>query len=94
MTPLNSLIGSASAAWDISSTGGINDRGEIAAQANVVSSGVVTGVAHAVLLVPCDSSDAVAYGQTQNVIIPDDVQMQMRRHIPVGHFQLEVQPQQ
>ncbi|HEY2546545.1 MAG TPA: hypothetical protein VGI46_10805, partial [Candidatus Acidoferrum sp.] len=94
MTPLNSLIGSASADWDISSTGGINDRGEIAVQANIVSGGIVTGVAHAVLLVPCDSGDRVAYGQTQTVIIPDDVQNQMRRHIPIGHFQLEVQPQQ
>lgn len=57
ITPLNALIGSASANWDISSTGGINDRGEIAAQANVVSNGVVSSVAHAVLLVPCDPGD-------------------------------------
>lgn len=57
ITPLNALIGSASANWDISSTGGINDRGEIAAQANVVSNGVVSSVAHAVLLIPCDPGD-------------------------------------
>ena len=85
MAPLNSRIGSASANWDISSTGGINDRGEIAAQANVVSDGVVTAVAHAVLLVPCGPDDPIAYGETQQIVIPDDVQKQMRQHIPWGH---------
>lgn len=88
MTALNALIGSASANWDISSTGGINDRGEIAAQANGVTNGVVTAVAHAVLLVPCESDDAVAYGETQNVTIPDEVQKQMRQHVNAGHFAL------
>ena len=88
MTALNALIGSASANWDISSTGGINDRGEIAAQANVVTNGVVTAVAHAVLLVPCEPDDAVAYGETQNVTIPDEVQKQMRQHVNAGHFAL------
>jgi probable HAF family extracellular repeat protein len=91
MTALNSLIGSASANWDISSTGGINDRGEIAAQANVVSDGVVTSVAHAVLLLPCDPDDPVAYGDTQKVIIPYDVQKQMRQHINIGHFRMPVE---
>lgn len=91
MTALNSLIGSASANWDISSTGGINDRGEIAAQANVVSNGVVTSVAHAVLLVPCDPDDPVAYGDTQKVTIPYDVQKQMRQHISIGHFRLPIE---
>ena len=91
MTALNSLIGSASAEWDISSTGGINDRGEIAAQANVVSNGVVTSVAHAVLLVPCDPDDPVAYGDTRKVTIPYDVQKQMRQHISIGHFRLSVE---
>lgn len=91
MTALNSLIGSASAEWDISSTGGINDRGEIAAQANVVSDGVVTSVAHAVLLVPCDPDDPVAYGDTRKVTIPYDVQKQMRQHISIGHFRLSVE---
>lgn len=81
MTSLNSLIGSASANWDISSTGGINDRGEIAAQANVVSDGVATAVAHAVLLVPCGPDDAIAYGETQQIVIPDDVHKPMRQHI-------------
>ena len=52
LTALNDLIGSAATNWDISSTGGINDRGVIAAQANLVSNGVVTSAAHAVLLVP------------------------------------------
>ena len=91
MTPLNSLIGSASANWDISSTGGINDRGEIAAQANVVSDGVVTAVAHAVLLVPCGRDDPIAYGETQQVVIPDDVHKQMPQHM--GHFALPAKQQ-
>jgi probable HAF family extracellular repeat protein len=92
MTALNSLIGSASAKWDVSSTSGINDRGEIAAQANVVSNGVVTSAAHAVLLIPSDSDDAVAYGEIQNSIIPDDVRKEMREHVNVGHFHLRVEP--
>jgi probable HAF family extracellular repeat protein len=86
MTPLNDLIGSQSANWDITSTGGINDRGEIGAQANVVSNGVVTAVAHAVLLVPCDEDDPVAYGETQHSVVPDEVQKQMRQQIRFGHF--------
>lgn len=88
MTPLNALIGSASADWDISSTGGINDRGEIGAQANVVSNGVVTPVAHAVLLIPCDPDDPVAWGETQNIVVPDDVNQQMRQQMRVGPFHL------
>lgn len=93
MTPLNDLIGSASANFDISSTGGINDRGEIAAQANIVSNGVVTSVAHAVLLVPCGPDDPEAYGQTQTVVVPDDVQKQMRLHINLGRFVLSRKPE-
>ena len=91
MTALNSLIGSASANWDISSTGGINDRGEIAAQANVVTNGVVTSVAHAVLLVPCDPGDPVAYSDTQQVIVPDTVQQQIRQHVNIGRFRLPLE---
>jgi probable HAF family extracellular repeat protein len=91
-TALNSLIGSASANWDITSTGGINDRGEIAAQANVVSNGVVTSVAHAVLLIPCSSDDPVAYGETQNINVPDDVQRDMRERVNMGHFSTQVKP--
>jgi probable HAF family extracellular repeat protein len=93
MTALNSLIGSATANWDISSTGGINDRGEIAAQANVVSSGVVTSVAHAVLLIPSGADDPVAYGETQNIVVPDEVQKEMRDYVKLGHFRLSVKPQ-
>lgn len=93
MTPLNSLIGSASANWYISSTGGINDRGEIAAQANPVSNGVVnSAVAHAVLLIPCDPDDPIAHGEARTVVIPDDVQKQMRQHVNLGHF--SVRPKQ
>jgi probable HAF family extracellular repeat protein len=92
MTALNSLIGSASANWDITSTGGINDRGEIAAQANPVANGVVNfSVAHAVLLVPCDPGDPVAYGETHTIVIPDDVQKQMRQHMSIGHIRIPVE---
>ena len=90
MTSLNSLIGFASANWDISSTGGINDRGEIAAQANVVSDGLVTAVAHAVLLIPCESNHGVDFGESQKLVIPDDVQKQMRAQVSAGHFRLVV----
>jgi probable HAF family extracellular repeat protein len=93
MTALNDLIGSASANFDISSTGGINDRGEIAAQANIVSNGVVTSEAHAVLLVPSGPEDRDAYGNLQTVVIPDGVQKQMRQHINLGHFLLPAKPQ-
>lgn len=88
MTALNDLIGSQTANWDISSTGGINERGEIAAQANVVSNGAVTSVAHAVLLVPCDPGDPVAYGEIQTYVVPYDVQEQMRQQIKIGPLRL------
>jgi uncharacterized membrane protein len=90
LTSLNSLIGSQSAKWDISSTGGINDHGEIAAQANVVSNGAVTPVAHAVLLIPCDPDDPVAHGEAQQIVIPGEAQKQMRRQIKMGAFLLPV----
>jgi uncharacterized membrane protein len=93
ITPLNSLIGSASASWDISSTGGINDRGEIAAQANVVSNGVVTAVVHAVLLIPSDPDDQEAHGYTRDVTIPADVQKQMRQQLKIGHFRPVIKPE-
>ncbi len=93
MTPLNALIGSASANWDISSTGNINDRGEIAAQANPVSGGVANlSVAHAVLLVPCDPGDPIAFGKTQNVVIPA-VKTQTGQNVGLGHLLLPVKPQ-
>jgi probable HAF family extracellular repeat protein len=93
ITPLNSLIGSATANWDVSSTGGINDRGEIAAQANIVSNGVVTAEAHAVLLVPSVPGDPVAYGATQKIVVPDDVRKQMRDRVNMNTFYLSVRPQ-
>lgn len=88
MTPLNSLIGAATANWDISSIGGINDSGEIGGQANVVSNGVVTAEAHAVLLVPAGPDDPVAYGETRQFVIPSEIQRQMRRQVTVGHLHL------
>lgn len=90
ITGLNALIGSASANWDISSTGGINDRGVIAAQANIVSNGVVTSAAHAVLLVPSGPDDAVAYGASEKTVVHDEVQKQMRNTVNIGHFHLPV----
>lgn len=95
MTPLNSLIGSASANWDITSTGGINDRGEIAAQANPVVHGAVNfSVAHAVLLVPCASGDPVAYGITQHIAVPDNNRNEgATRQVRVGHLLVTVKPQ-
>ena len=93
MTPLNALIGSATANWDISSTGGINDRGVITAQANIVSNGMVTSEAHAVLLVPSAPDDPAANGETQNVVVPESVQKQMRERVNVGHFHLSLRPQ-
>ena len=89
---LNSLIGSATANWDVTSTGGINDLGEIAAQANVVSNGVVTTVAHAVLLVPAAPDDSQAYGAIHEVTIPEDVRQEMRERVNIGHFPLSVKP--
>jgi probable HAF family extracellular repeat protein len=87
MTALNDLIGSASESWDISSTGGINDRGEIAAQANPVSDGVVNlSVAHAVLLVPCGADDPVAYGETHRGVIPDNTQKIAGQPFQFSHF--------
>jgi probable HAF family extracellular repeat protein len=94
MTPLNALIGSASSSWDITSTGGINDHGEIAAQANPVVNGVVNfSVAHAVLLVPCAPGDPVAYGAAQQITAPNNNQDHASRQIRVGHFLVPVRPQ-
>lgn len=92
ITALNALIGSATANWYISSTGGINDRGEIAAQANVVASGMMTAVAHAVLLIPSDTDDGEAYNDIGEPIIPPDVQRQMRSSVNLARFHLPVKP--
>jgi probable HAF family extracellular repeat protein len=89
MTPLNLLLSkSDQASFDISSTGGINDLGEIAAQANLVSSGVVTATLHAVLLVPTQEREAetAAPGDVQAFIIPKSVQSQMRQRASMHHF--------
>jgi probable HAF family extracellular repeat protein len=90
MTPLNQLLSkSDQASFYISSTGGINDLGEIAAQANLISNGVVTQTLHAVLLVPTDergSEAAGALADVQALIIPETVQVQMRRSAGQRHF--------
>lgn len=94
MTALNSLIGSASTNWAITSTGGINDSGVIAAQANPVVNGVINvNVAHAVLLVPCGPSDPVAYGAVKQAVEPAGTQKQMRQYINLGHLRIALKPQ-
>jgi probable HAF family extracellular repeat protein len=90
MTPLNQLLSkSDQAGFYISSTGGINDLGEIAAQANLVSNGVVTTTLHAVLLVPGgEREDAAveAQGIAQELVISESAQAQMRQHAGMRHF--------
>jgi len=90
MTPLNQLLSkSDQAGFYISSTGGINDLGEIAAQANLVSNGVVTTTLHAVLLVPGgDREDGAveAQGVAQKLVISESAQAQMRQHAGMRHF--------
>jgi probable HAF family extracellular repeat protein len=94
MTALNSLIGSASANWAITSTGGINDSGVIAAQANPVANGVINyNVAHAVLLVPCGPNDPVAYGAVTHAVEPVGAQKQTRQYINLGHLRIAPKPQ-
>ncbi|HEX4598066.1 MAG TPA: hypothetical protein VH278_09800 [Burkholderiaceae bacterium] len=54
---------------------GINDLGQIAAQANLVAGGVVTGTLHAVLLVPTQDrgDEAVpAAADAPGLAIPED----------------------
>lgn len=93
MTALNSLIGSASANWAITSTGGINDSGVIAAQANPVMNGVINvNVAHAVLLVPCGPSDPVAYGEVKQTAEPPAAK-QTRQYVNLGHFRIALKRQ-
>jgi probable HAF family extracellular repeat protein len=89
MTPLNQLLSkSDQASFDISSTGGINDRGEIAAQANLVANGVVTSTLHAVLLVPAldPALRSGASSGAQPLVIPDSVGAQMRQRAAARHF--------
>lgn len=94
MTALDSLIGSASANWDITSTGGINDSGVIAAQANPVVDGVINfNVAHAVLLVPCGPNDPVAYGTVKQANEIAGAQKQIRHYVNLGHLLIALKPQ-
>jgi hypothetical protein len=39
-------------------------------------------------LVPCGPKDPIAYGETQQLVIPEDVQKQMRQHINCGRSTL------
>jgi probable HAF family extracellular repeat protein len=86
ITALNDLLSAGDQAnFFVSSTGGINDLGEIAAQANLVANGVVTPVLHAVLLVPSgesDGGDAVAAA----AVVPGEVNAQMRQRALQRHF--------
>jgi probable HAF family extracellular repeat protein len=91
MTALNDLLtSSAKANFFVFSTGGINDRGEIGAQAFLISNGVVTPAAHAVLLLPTDDPDDDLGSDAQNLILPDDGRKLMRT--AMGRF-VAVKPQ-
>ena len=90
MTPLNQLLSKGDqASFYISSTGGINDLGEIAAQANLVSGGVVTSTLHAVLLVPAQDPEdeaAPAAADALGLAVPAEVQAQMRQRASARHL--------
>jgi len=86
MTALNDLLSAGDqASFFISSTGGINDAGEIAATANLVSNGVVTAATHAVLLVPTGESDG-GNGAAASAVNPAEVNAQMRQRASLRHF--------
>jgi probable HAF family extracellular repeat protein len=88
MRPLNSLMSpSDQAQFFISSTGGINDFGQIAAQANIVTDGVVTDVLHAVLMVPTEApADATSRGTAPALVVSEAAQKQMRERASLRHF--------
>jgi probable HAF family extracellular repeat protein len=90
MTALNALLTKGDqASFFISSTGGINDLGEIAAQANLISGGVVTSTLHAVLLVPTGEAEdeaVEAASGAQRPVIPEEVQAQMRQRAALRRF--------
>jgi hypothetical protein len=55
----------------------------------LISNGVVTATLHAVLLVPAGDGGSEAAGtlaDVQALVIPDDVQAQMRRSASQRHF--------
>ena len=94
MTALNNLLtNNAKANFFVFSTGGINDRGEIGAQAFIISDGVVTSAAHAVLLLPTDDPDDNDGGDGQNIVMPDEVLRQTQRRTAMGRFVVPVEPQ-
>jgi len=86
MTALNDLLSASDqASFFVSSTGGINDLGEIAATANLVSNGVVTAAAHAVLLVPTGEGEG-GDSALAPAAVPDEVNAQMRQRAALRHF--------
>jgi probable HAF family extracellular repeat protein len=94
ITALNDLLTkSAKANFFVFSTGGINNRGAIGAQAFLVSNGVVTSVAHAVLLIPTDDRDDDDDGNAQSVMMPDDVLKQSQGRVGMGHLLGPPKPQ-
>lgn len=93
MTALDSLIGAASANWAVTATGGINDSGVIAAQANPVVNGVINyNVAHAVLLVPAGRDDPVAYGAVKQASEPARSAKPVDRYVNLGHLRIALKP--
>lgn len=93
MIELNNLLTtSAQSNFFVFSTGGINDSGQIGAQAFLVSNGVVTGVAHAVLLIPTEDDFDGDHAVSSKPIIPDDVAKQMQLRTSKGRLSLLAKP--
>jgi len=95
MTALNDLPTTSSKSnFFVFSTGGINDSGQIGAQAFLITNGVATGDAHAVLLIPtadCDEDDA-SPSNPAKLVIPDDIAKQMQLRTSKGRLALLAKP--
>jgi len=101
MTDLNTLIPPNSPLF-LTFGSGINDRGEIAGSACVLSNGVCTSEVPAFLAVPCDDAHASfegcagiavgapaaaqAIGQQTSVILPESVRQRLLRRLRSGRF--------
>jgi probable HAF family extracellular repeat protein len=101
MTDLNTLI-PPNSPLHLTFGGGINDRGEIAGSACVLSNGVCTSEVPAFLAVPCDDTHASfegctdaatgaplaaqATGQRSSVILPESIHLHLQRPRGFGRF--------
>jgi probable HAF family extracellular repeat protein len=102
-TDLNTLIPRNSPLF-LTFGAGINDRGEIAGSACVLSNGACTSKVPAFLAVPCDDAHsglescagiavgapaaAQANGQRTSVLLPESVRQHLQRRCGVGRFGL------